>query len=159
MIRKLTNWLTSANGMRRIMNVYGPYLGAGVKVNYVAKDFREAEVTMKLRWYNRNYVGTHFGGSLFSMIDPFYMLLLMNTLGRDYVVWDASASIDFIRPGRGVVKARFVLTDAMLNDIYEATANGEKYLPSYEVNITDEDGELVARAIKTLYIRRKPPRK
>jgi acyl-coenzyme A thioesterase PaaI-like protein len=159
MIRKLTNWLTSANGMRRIMNIYGPYLGAGVKVRYLAKDFREAEVTMKLRWYNRNYVGTHFGGSLFSMIDPFYMLLLMNTLGRDYVVWDASASIDFVRPGRGVVKARFTLTDAMLKYIHEATANGDKYLPSYEVNITDEDGELVARAIKTLYIRRKPPRK
>jgi len=159
MISKLLNWLTSANGMRRIMNIYGPYLGAGVKVRYLAKDFREAEVTMKLHWYNRNYVGTHFGGSLFSMIDPFYMLLLMNTLGRDYVVWDASASIDFLRPGRGVVKARFTLTDEMLHDIYQNTANGEKFLPTYEVNIVDEQGELVARAQKTLYIRKKPETK
>lgn len=156
MIKKFTQWLTSASGLRRILNVYGPYLGAGVKVRYLAKDFREAKVEMKLRWFNRNYVGTHFGGSLFSMIDPFYMLLLMNSLGRDYIVWDASAEIDFIKPGRGLVSAHFLVTDAMLAEIRDKTANGEKFLPTYEVHIVDADGELVARARKTLYIRRKP---
>lgn len=156
MIKKFTQWLTSASGLRRILNVYGPYLGAGVKVRYLAKDFREAKVEMKLRWFNRNYVGTHFGGSLFSMIDPFYMLLLMNSLGRDYIVWDASAEIDFIKPGRGIVSAHFLVTDAMLAEIRDKTANGEKFLPTYEVHIVDADGELVARARKTLYIRRKP---
>ncbi len=158
MIKKFTQWLTSASGLRRILNVYGPYLGAGVKVRYLAKDFREAKVEMKLRWFNRNYVGTHFGGSLFSMIDPFYMLLLMNSLGRDYIVWDASAEIDFIKPGRGLVSAHFLVTDAMLAEIRDKTANGEKFLPTYEVHIVDADGELVARARKTLYIRRKPAR-
>ena len=158
MIKKFTQWLTSASGLRRILNVYGPYLGAGVKVRYLAKDFREAKVEMKLRWFNRNYVGTHFGGSLFSMIDPFYMLLLMISLGRDYIVWDASAEIDFIKPGRGIVSAHFLVTDAMLAEIRDKTANGEKFLPTYEVHIVDADGELVARARKTLYIRRKPAR-
>ncbi|WP_286718926.1 DUF4442 domain-containing protein [Thalassolituus sp. UBA2009] len=156
MMKKFTQWLTSASGLRRILNVYGPYLGAGVKVRYLAKDFREAKVEMKLRWFNRNYVGTHFGGSLFSMIDPFYMLLLMNSLGRDYIVWDASAEIDFIKPGRGIVSAHFLVTDAMLAEIRDKTANGEKFLPTYEVHIVDAEGELVARARKTLYIRRKP---
>lgn len=156
MMKKFTQWLTSASGLRRILNVYGPYLGAGVKVRYLAKDFREAKVEMKLRWFNRNYVGTHFGGSLFSMIDPFYMLLLMNSLGRDYIVWDASAEIDFIKPGRGIVSAHFLVTDAMLAEIRDKTANGEKFLPTYEVHIVNAEGELVARARKTLYIRRKP---
>ena len=156
MIRSISNWLTSPSGLRRIMNMYGPYLGAGVRVRHLAKDFREAEVEMRLHWYNRNYVGTHFGGSLFSMIDPFYMLLLMNSLGRDYIVWDASASIDFIKPGRGTVRARFLVTDDMLADIRAKTAQGEKYLPSYDVMITDESGDIVARVSKTLYIRRKP---
>jgi len=158
MIKKFTQWLTSASGLRRILNIYGPYLGAGVRVRYLAKDFREAKVEMKLRWFNRNYVGTHFGGSLFSMIDPFYMLLLMNTLGRDYIVWDASAEIDFVKPGRGVVSAHFLVTDAILAEIRDKTADGEKFLPTYEVHIVDADGELVARARKTLYIRRKPAR-
>ncbi len=155
MKKRLLAWLNSPSGLRRILNLYGPYLGAGVRVRYLAKDYREAQVEMKLRWYNRNYVGTHFGGSLFAMIDPFYMLLLMNSLGRDYIVWDASADIDFIKPGRGTVKAHFVVTDAMLADIQHHTANGEKYLPTYEVNIIDERGELVAKARKTLYVRRK----
>ncbi len=158
MIKKFTQWLTSASGLRRILNIYGPYLGAGVKVRYLTKDFREAKVEMKLRWFNRNYVGTHFGGSLFSMIDPFYMLLLMNNLGRDYIVWDANAEIDFIKPGRGIVSAHFLVTDAMLAEIRDKTADGEKFLPTYEVHIIDAAGELVARARKTLYIRRKPAR-
>lgn len=156
MIQRFQEWLTSASGLRRILNIYGPYLGAGVKVEYLAKDFREARVSMKLRWYNRNYVGTHFGGSLFSMIDPFYMLLVMNNLGRDYIVWDAEASIKFVSPGRGVVKAQFLITDEMLADIKANTANGEKYLPTYEVVIKDEQGNLVAKVEKKLYIRRKP---
>lgn len=155
MIKRFQEWLTSASGLRRILNIYGPYLGAGVKVEYLAKDFREARVSMKLRWYNRNYVGTHFGGSLFSMIDPFYMLLVMNNLGRDYIVWDAEASIKFVSPGRGVVKAQFVITDEMLADIKANTANGEKYLPTYEVMIKDEQDNLVAKVEKKLYIRRK----
>jgi acyl-coenzyme A thioesterase PaaI-like protein len=155
MLAKLKDWLMSASGLRRILNIYGPYLGAGVKVDYLAKDFREAHVSMKLSWYNRNYVGTHFGGSLFSMADPFYMLLLMNNLGRDYIVWDASASIDFVSPGRGRVHARFVVSDAMLEEIRQQTANGDKFLPRYEVLIKDDDDNLVARVQKQLYIRRK----
>lgn len=154
-IKRFQEWLTSASGLRRILNIYGPYIGAGVKVEYLAKDFREARVSMKLRWYNRNYVGTHFGGSLFSMIDPFYMLLVMNNLGRDYIVWDAEASIKFVSPGRGVVKAQFVITDEILADIKANTANGEKYLPTYEVMIKDEQDNLVAKVEKKLYIRRK----
>ncbi len=110
---------------------------------------------MKLRWYNRNYVGTHFGGSLFSMIDPFYMLMLMNNLGKDYIVWDSKAEIDFVKPGRGTVRAHFVLTDDMLQEITEQTAQGEKFLPTYEIDIINTEGEIIARARKQLYIRRK----
>lgn len=156
MIKRIQGWINSASGLRRIMNAYGPYIGAGIRVRYLAKDFREATVELRLRWYNRNYVGTHFGGSLFAMIDPFYMLLLMNSLGKDYIVWDASADIDFIKPGKGTVTAHFVVTDAMLNDIKHHTQYGEKYLPTYTVSILDEHGELIAKAKKTLYIRRKP---
>ncbi|MDP1776970.1 MAG: DUF4442 domain-containing protein, partial [Moraxellaceae bacterium] len=114
-------------------------------------------VAMKLSWYNTNYVGTHFGGSLYSMIDPFFMLLLMNRLGRDYIVWDKAATIDFIKPGRGLVTATMTLDDERLAEVLKATADGQKYLPVWPVEIRDEDGELVARVDKTLYIRRKRP--
>jgi acyl-coenzyme A thioesterase PaaI-like protein len=148
-------FFTGAGGMRRAFSLFWPYLGAGVRVDHIAEDFSEARVSMGLRWYNTNYVGTHFGGSLYSMVDPFFMLLLMNRLGRDYIVWDKAASIDFIRPGKGRVSATFVLTEAMLEDVRQHTASGEKYLPVWPVEIRDEAGELVARVDKTLYIRRK----
>ena len=89
------------------------------------------------------------------MIDPFYMLLLMNNLGKDYIVWDQSAEIEFIKPGTGTVSATFIITDEMLKEIKEKTANGDKFLPTYPVVITDEQGEIVAKANKTLYIRQK----
>lgn len=149
---------SGARGMRRAFGIFAPYRGAGVRVEHIADDFSEATVSMSLRWYNTNYVGTHFGGSLYSMTDPFFMLLLMNRLGRDYIVWDKAAYIDFIRPGKGKVTAHFRLTDAMLEDVRQHTASGEKYLPVWPVEIRDEAGELVARVDKTLYIRRKKDR-
>ena len=82
-----------------MLNIYPPYWGTGIVVSKVAPDFTEIVVQMKKRFYNRNYVDTHFGGSLYSMVDPFYMLMLINILGKDYVVWDKSAFIDFVKPG------------------------------------------------------------
>lgn len=155
MYKRFLEWVASAKGMRQLINIYGPYFGAGVKATYIDKDFRQARVSLPLRWYNKNYVGVHFGGSLYSMIDPFYMLLLMNNLGKGYIVWDQSAEIEFIKPGTGTVSATFIITDEMLKEIKDKTANGDKFLPTYPVVITDEEGEIVAKANKTLYIRQK----
>lgn len=140
-----------------LLNVYPPYLGTGIHVRHIAPDYREILVEMKLRWYNRNYVRTHFGGSLYAMTDPFFMLMLLQILGRDYIVWDRRATIDFIRPGRGLVQARFVITDDQLDDIKNKTADGSKYQPQFLVDITDAAGDRVAQVAKTLHIRRKPP--
>jgi hypothetical protein len=111
---------------------------------------------MPLRWYNRNYVGTHFGGSLYSMADPFYMVMLIHVLGPDYIIWDQAAAIEFFKPGTGTMRATFCLTKADLEAIYAHTAGGRKYLPEFSVDIVDTKGEPVARVKKTLYIRRKP---
>ncbi|MGE7992285.1 DUF4442 domain-containing protein [Pseudomonas sp. NPDC089554] len=142
--------------LRWILNLYPPYLGAGIRVLNISPDMRSARVRMKLTRLNRNYVGTQFGGSLYSMVDPFYMLLLIEQLGRDYIVWDKAASIDFIAPGKGAVFAEFHIEDGLLEEIRQQTANGKKYLPRLQVDIRDGAGELVARVDKTLYVRLKP---
>ncbi|MCY1390451.1 hypothetical protein D3C76_1096270 [compost metagenome] len=142
--------------MRWALNFYPPYIGAGVRVRHISPDFQRVEVKMGLGWYNRNYVGTQFGGSLYSMIDPFFMLMLMQTLGRDYIVWDKAASIDFIAPGKGPVFADFHIDAALLDEIRRQTASGQKYLPCLQVDIRDGEGTLVARVDKTLYVRLKP---
>lgn len=118
---------------------------------------------MKLHWWNRNYVGTHFGGSLYTMCDPFYMLLLMEALGRDYIVWDKRASIRFLKPGRGTVRARFHIPEERVEEIRrEADAvdreSPAKVEPTFTVDVVDEDGEAVARVEKLLYVRKKDAR-
>ena len=138
-----------------LLNLWPPFLGAGIRVKRLATDFSDIEVRLKLGFSNRNYVGTHFGGSLYAMTDPFFMLMLMRQLGRDYYVWDKSGSIDYIKPGRGTVRARFRLEPDMLEDIRRRTAAGDKYLPQLQVDILDQQDELVARVFKTLYIKRK----
>ena len=99
------------------MRIYPPFLGAGVRVRDAAPDLSRVEVEMPLTFWNQNFVGTQFGGSLYAMCDPFFMLMLMRRLGPDYVVWDKAARIEFLRPGRGTVSAVFELSDQQVADI------------------------------------------
>jgi acyl-coenzyme A thioesterase PaaI-like protein len=139
-----------------LLNVYPPYWGTGIVVRKISPDWKEIIVQMKLRWYNRNYVNTHFGGSLYAMTDPFFMVMLIKILGKEYVVWDKTVHINYIKPGRGRVTARFIITEKHINNILRNTRNGQKYLPEFSVDIADEAGETVARVTKVLYIRKKP---
>ena len=143
------------NTLRHIFNVWPPFLLSGIHVTELAPDWSFARVELRMRPWNRNYVGTHFGGSLFAMTDPFWMLLAFHALGRDYIVWDKAGEIAFLKPGRGTVRAQFRLDDATLDDIRAATADGEKHLRWFETEIVDADGEVVARVRKQLHIRRK----
>ena len=147
-----------AGTLRRAFNLWPPFLFAGIRVRAVSDDWRHARVELRRHWYNRNFVGTHFGGSLFAMTDPFWMLLVMQSLGRDYIVWDKAGAIDFIKPGRGTVHARFDLDDVTLDELRDATADGAKTLRWFETDVIDAAGDVVARMRKQLYIRRKPER-
>jgi acyl-coenzyme A thioesterase PaaI-like protein len=139
----------------KLMRFYPPYFGARISVTHVAPDLSELEVTMTLSAWNRNFVGTQFGGSLYSMCDPFFMLMLMMQLGEDYVVWDKSASIDFLRPGRGKVKARFEMPRERVEQIRAEADSQGKINPTFEVAVVDAQGEQVARVRKILSVRRK----
>ncbi len=142
--------------MRWWLNLYGPYLGSGVHVERISADFLEIDVVMRMRPWNGNAVGTHFGGSLYSMVDPFYMLMLMRILGPDYLVWDQSAHIEFVSPGQGTVHAAFRLDAARVEAIRAAAADGLAHRPEFDVAVLGEDGKIVARVHKTRYVRLKP---
>lgn len=134
---------------------YAPFVGAGIRVTKVTPDFREMEVKMKLKWYNRNYVGTHYGGSIYSMTDPYYMLMLMHILGKDYFVWDKAARIEFVKPGKTELCAKFHVSDEVSEGIIEKTRDGSRYFAEFCVDVTDTSGEVIAKVDKTVYIRRK----
>ena len=141
--------------LRLAMNLWPPFLFTGIHVAAIGADWRSADVELRMRPWNRNYVATHFGGSLFAMADPFWMLLALHALGRDWIVWDRAGAIDFIKPGRGTVHTRFQLEEATLDHIRQAGAGGDKVLHWFENEILNQDGEVVARVRKQLYLRRK----
>jgi acyl-coenzyme A thioesterase PaaI-like protein len=140
--------------VRRLINWWPPLLGAGIRVTRWDADWRVVDVEMKLSRWNRNYVGTHYGGSLYSMTDPFYMVMLIENLGRGYVVWDKSASIRFRRPGHGMVRAEFRLVDAQIQEIRAALEKEEKVEREFAVEVKDENGEVVAEVKKLVHVRR-----
>ena len=139
----------------RLFNCWPPFLGTGIKIKEVAPDLRSIQVEMKLRFWNANYVGTHFGGSLYAMTDPFFMMILLENLGKDYIVWDKAAKIRFKKPGKGIVSAHFQLSEAQIESIRKQADENEKVEPTFQVLVKDEQNEVVAEVEKLLYIKRK----
>ncbi|MEN8626427.1 DUF4442 domain-containing protein [Psychrobacter sp. UBA3480] len=135
------------------LNTYAPYIGAGIKIDHISLDQGLCVVSMGLNTLNKNIVGTQFGGSLYSMVDPFYMLMLMHQLGSNYVVWDKSSHIDFIAPGNSKVTARMKIPSSEIITIQELAKEGEAVFREYKVDIVDEQQKLIATVTKTLYIR------
>jgi acyl-coenzyme A thioesterase PaaI-like protein len=138
--------------MEKMINFYPPLFGAGIRSNYI--DERTIKVEMKLTKFNRNIVGVHFGGSLYAMCDPWFMLILMRLLGKDYIVWDKAASIQFLRPGKGKVTAEFYISPERVEEIKAAAENG-KVEPTFSVDVVDDEKQIVAHVEKLLYVRKK----
>lgn len=144
-----------ASTFRRLLNLWPPFLFTGIRLLGLNEDYTEAKVVLRLRPWNRNYVRTQFGGSLFAMADPFWMLLVLHHLGADHFVWDKAGTIDFVAPGREDVYAHFKLEPGVLDELRAAAANGEKVLRWFDVSIKTAAGEVVAVVRKQLYVRLK----
>lgn len=145
-----------ASTLRRLLNLWPPYLFSGIRVLSLSDDYTEAKVALRLRPWNRNYVKSQFGGSLFAMVDPFWMLLAMHRLGGDYYVWDKAGAIDFVAPGYEDVYAHFKLEASVVDELRAAAAGGDKVLRWFETEVTTASGQLIARVRKQLYVRLKP---
>lgn len=145
----------SPRWFRVLMNCWPPFMGAGISVQSIAADFSEVTVRLKSHWYSQNYVGTQFGGSMFAMTDPFYMLILLHNLGRDYIVWDKASRIDYLIPGRGPLTAYFIIPPEEIAEIRRKVDELGKYVFDKTVVIKNQAGENVASVVKTLYVKRK----
>jgi acyl-coenzyme A thioesterase PaaI-like protein len=143
--RKLLRWI----------NWWPPFAGMGIRVRRIAADTREVDVEMVQRFWNTNYVGVHFGGSLFAMTDPFYMLMMIENLGPEYVVWDKASAIRFRRPAKGTVRAEFRLTEEQIEEVRRAADSQGKVERVFAVEIKDQSGEVVAVVERTVHVRRK----
>ncbi len=139
----------------KFLNYWPPFLGAGIQIETMSKDYKEIEVSLKMRFWNRNYVNTHYGGSLYSMTDPFYMLMLIQLMGPEYIIWDKAATIKFKKPGIGKVRALFQISDDQIKSFKKALDSTNKIEPILIVLVKDESQNIIAEVEKTLYIKKK----
>ncbi|MHC2999415.1 PaaI family thioesterase [Microbacterium sp. HJ5] len=137
------------------MSLWAPNLWSGIRVKRFADDWTSAIVELHVNVITRNYVKTAFGGSMSAMTDPYFFMLVMHQLGRDYVVWDTRGEIEFVKPGRGVLTARFEVPAAKAEELRERARGGAKVLEWFETDITDASGDVVARVRREVYVREK----
>lgn len=135
-------------------NLIPAFRGTGGVITYIADDWCEVRMKLPLNVMTRNYVGTIYGGSMYGAVDPIYMLMLIKTLGPEYVVWDKAAAIQFKRPGRTTLFARFVIDDGELALIRASLEQQHSIDRVYSVHLTDAQGVIHASIEKTIYIRR-----
>lgn len=135
------------------INFWPPFLFTGIKIVKRTKDYRHLIVKLKLRFWTANYVGTQYGGSMFSMTDPFYMLMLIKNLGHEYVVWDKAAKISYLKPGKTDLTAEFILTEEDLADIRKTVKEQGRMIWIRKVEIKDKNQEIVAEVEKVISIK------
>ncbi|MVB88279.1 DUF4442 domain-containing protein [Vibrio cholerae] len=155
-MNKTLSKLYQPNIVKWALNSWPPFWGAGIHIESISADFREVRIRLKLRWWNKNANRTQYGGSIFSLTDPVYALMLMGILGQRYYVWDKDASINFIKPGDTDLFAEFRITQEMLDWILASTAEGDKCFPEFIVHVKNARGEVVSEVQRKLYVRKKP---
>lgn len=150
MSESLRSWAT-----RLAFNFFPCYRRTGVKVTYVARDYAEVRIKLPLNWKTRGYWGTIFGGSMYGAIDPVLLVMLARRLGPDYIVWDKSATIDFKRPARSTLFARFRIEEGEIEELRNLLARETKVERTYAVDLADAAGLVHAAFTKTLHLRRR----
>ena len=137
---------------RVVFNWWPSYLGTGGRVTHIEDDWSEIRLKLPLSWRTRNIVGTIFGGSLYSAVDPFYMVMLMRRLSEEYVVWDKAASIRFRKPATETLYATFEMSDEEVRSIETALSDRESIDREYTVDLVDSEGVVYATVEKTVHV-------
>lgn len=134
-------------------NLAPMYRRSTARVIYVSKDLLEVRIKLPISYRNRNFVNTIFGGSMFSAVDPFPMVQLINLLGDEYVVWDKSANISFKRPAKKDLYADFSYTFEELEEIKQRVDLEKEIEIVRTTALTNKEGTKTFCVVeKTLFI-------
>ena len=139
----------------KVVSLWPPFLAAGIRVVDYDLESGFIESRLKRTFFNGNVFGTHFGGSLYSMCDPWYVFLALHKLGKNYIVWDAGAEIRFQKACKEPVYAKFAMTDEDVQEIRNRTVGGKRYLAHFDTQVKTKSGDVVASVRKTIYVRMK----
>lgn len=138
-----------------LISYWPPFLAAGISIKNFDLDQGFVESKLKINLINKNYFGTHFGGSLYSMCDPWYVFILAHMIGKDYIIWDVESSIKFKKAVAETVTAKFEISKELAQSIKFGANQADKVLPEFNTTIQTKDGIVVAEVYKKLYVKRK----
>ncbi|GHC51316.1 DUF4442 domain-containing protein [Ulvibacter litoralis] len=134
-------------------NLSPMYRRSTARILKVSEDLLHITIKLPISYKNRNYVGTIFGGSLFSAVDPIPMVQLMDLLGKEYVVWDKSAEIYFKRPAKENLYATFTYTLDELAQIKKQVIEDKEIEIIKNTQLTDKSESTVFCEVqKTIYV-------
>jgi acyl-coenzyme A thioesterase PaaI-like protein len=136
-------------------NLHPAYRRTGGRVDYVSPDLATIRVRVPLNRGTRNLVGTIFGGSLFAITDGPHPFLLILALGRDYVIWDKAASIQYKRPGRTTLYGDCTITAEEIAEVKDILTRQPEVDRVYRVELKDESGVVHSIVERTVYIANK----
>lgn len=145
----------SAKVYKLFLNFWPCIRRTGGRITYISDDFTELHVKLPLSWQTWNAVGTIFGGSMYASTDPHFMLMLMQILGPDYVVWDKGCTIRFKKPAKETIYAKFHITKEMLHEVKAKVEVDGKANFTWSINYKDKAGNVYAEFDKVLYVAKK----
>ncbi|WP_428224789.1 DUF4442 domain-containing protein [Flavobacterium sp.] len=157
MYQQLSKWaqkiIKPAIFLKFGFNLSPMYRRSTARIEYISEDLKTFKIKIPHSYKNKNYVGSIFGGSLFSAVDPIPMTQLLYLLKDEYIVWDKSAQIRFKRPARENVYATFEFTDHEIQHIIEKVTELKEYEYEKLTQITNKKGDVVyCEVTKLLYI-------
>ena len=144
--------MSEAKLFKTAFNLSPMYRRSTGRLTYVSEDLLKIKIKIPLSYKNSNYVGTIFGGSLYSATDPIYMVQLINILGNDYVVWDKSSEIKYKRPAKKIAFATFEFTKQEIENIKERVRTENEFDLVKDLVITGPNNEVYCELQKVLYI-------
>ena len=148
--------VVSEKTLKWALCLYPPLLFQRIWVRKFHKNFRGVDVKINKSIFNRNYNGSIFGGTIYGATDPFYALLFDQILQRQGFkvrVWLKSASIQYLKPGRGNLYFTIFITDEMQAEAITALNTTGKFVKAYPMEIKNAEGELCAFVMNEVYIR------
>lgn len=135
-----------------MFNIFPGFRRTGARMIKASDDLHYAKIRLPLNYKTRNYVGTIYGGSMYSCADGIYMVQLINILGKEYVVWDKSASIRFRRPGNTTLYGEFAISPEFVKQVKSEIKQQNEKDYTMKVDLVDQAGEVYATIEKVLYI-------
>ena len=152
LINKVSKFVGRGRMFKFLFNISPMYRRTGGRLLEVSEDLKCVRLKLPLNYRTKNYVGTIYGGHMYSCVDGIYMVQLINILGKNFVVWDKSASIRFRRPGNKTLFAEFNITDQLLEKIRREIDQHQEKDFTLHVNLTDKEGVIYAEVEKLIYI-------